>query len=168
MKNVYLLVPSWDCPINNEQTTQHVGIPPGTSIVRFSLVAAQPMRDRPQFGFRLQILWTDQFGKTPIVRENVYSLPKDAWNDDEIAQGLPNSGHAVGSPFGVIPHDVGPFPYEVEESPQINFLEVAKLPAGYDRVFLRYTILGGNNGSPVNVAVVVEALTENWEPLEFA
>ena len=130
-------------------------------------MAAQPMRDRPQFGFRLQMLWTDQFGRTPIVRENVYSLPKDAWNDDEIAQGLPNSGHAVGSPLGVVPHDVGPFPYEVEGAPQINFIEVAKLPAGYDRVFLRYTILGGNNGSPVNVSVVLEALTANWEPLEF-
>ena len=168
MNNAFLLVPSWDCPINVEHTTERIKLPSGSAIARFSLVAAQPMRDRPQFGFRLQMVWTNQLGQNPVVRENLVSFPKAEWSQQEIDDGLPVSAHAVGSPPGIVPHDVGSFAYQVEGAPAINFVEIHKLPAEYDHAFLRYTILGGNNGSPVNVAVVVEGLTENWEPLEFA
>jgi hypothetical protein len=89
--------------------------------------------------------------------------PRDSWAEDEE---IPTSGHAVGSPPGVIPDVPGPFPYVVEQSPALDQVDVAKLPAGYDRVFLRYTLLG-NRGNPVNAAVVFEALDSQEQPLEF-
>jgi hypothetical protein len=78
------------------------------------------------------------------------------------------SSHAVGFAPGVVPHDVGPFAYEVEQAPAVNQSDVETNPEGYPLVFLRYTILGGNNGSPVNVAVVLEAFDSAGNPLEFA
>jgi len=168
LNNAYLLVPSWNCPINIEQVTSPIRLPAAARWVRFSLVTTQPMRDKPRFGARLQIRWTNVFGMQPIYRDPWESPPKDAWTEDEIAQGLPVSGHPVGSPPGIVPHDVGPFAYEVEQAPAVNQVDLQKLPSGYDLAFVSYTILGGNNGSPVNVAVVVEALAADGSPLEFS
>lgn len=168
MNNAYLVVPGYDHPINMEQSSVPVQVPNGTAAVRFSLVAAQPMRDRPQFGARLQIWWTDAQNRTPLKRDLWQSFPKPAWTPEEIEEGLPISSHAVGSPPGIVPHDVGPFPYVVEGAPAVNQGDVLGNPPGYTHVLLRYTILGGNNGSPVNVAVVLEAFDGDGNPLEFA
>lgn len=168
MKNAYLLVPSRDTPINIEQVTVPMAVPAGTAVVRFSLVAAQPMRFRPQFGARLQVWWTDSQNRTPLKRDFWESKPKPHWTDEEVLDGLPVSSHAVGFAPGVVPHDVGPFAYEVEQAPAVNQSDVETNPEGYPLVFLRYTILGGNNGSPVNVAVVLEAFDSAGNPLEFA
>lgn len=167
MNNAFMVVPAFNHPINIEHATTPLPVPPGTAWVRFSLASAQPMRDRPQFGARLQIWWTDSLGRIPIARDLWFSLPRDRWEDIEIQEGLPIASHAVDSPPGIVPHDVGPFAYVVEQAPAVNQADVVKLPAGYDRVFLKYTLLGGNNGSPVNVAVVLEALDASEQPLEF-
>jgi hypothetical protein len=167
MNNGFLLVPAFNHPINIEHSTTPVPVPAGTAWVRFSLVAPQPMRDRPQFGCRLQVWWTDFQNRTPLKRDLWVSYPKNAWSQEEIDEGLPISGHAVDSPPGLVPHDVGPFRYSVEGAPAVNQSDVLDNPAGFPLVFLRYTIFGGNNGSPVNVSVVLEALNQDGQPLEF-
>lgn len=169
MNNAFLVVPGWNCPISIEHTTTPVRVPTGCTDVRFSLVSAQPMRDRPQFGAVLQVWWTDELGRTPVKRDLWKSEPKQSWTPEEIEEGLPISGHAVGEVPGIVPHDVGPFAYEVEGSPAVDSND---RPDGYDRVFLKYTVLGGNNGSPVYLSVVLEAFHADisqgiFTPLEF-
>jgi hypothetical protein len=167
--NAYLVVPGYQCPVNIQHSTTPVVVPEGTTRVQFSLVSTQAMRDRPQFGAEIQIYWTDGNNRTPIKRSLWKSTPRAEWPQIEIDEGLPISGHAVGSPPGIIPHDVGPFDYVCEQSPAVND---GDRPEGCDRAFLRYTILGGNNGSPVYIAVVLEAFVDGdegaWIPLEFA
>jgi len=167
MNNAFLLVPSQNFPINVSQITVPMQLPSAAAAVSFSLVTPQQMQDRPRFGSVLEIFWTSQTGAAPIRRGYWSQPPKDFWAPEEIAEGLPISGHAVGSPPGIVPHDVGPFQYDVEGSPAVNQVDLDKLPAGYDLVYLRYTILGGNNGSPVNVAAVVQAFSADGTPLEF-
>lgn len=167
MKNAILVVPPRDTPINLEQVTVPVAVPAGTAAIRFSLVAAQPMRENSEFGSRLQIWWTDRQRREPIRRDPWESLPKPSWSPEEEKEGLPISGHTVGSPPGVIPYDVGPFAYAVEGSPAVNQIDVADNIEEYPLAFLRYTILGGNRGGPVNVAVVLEAMDADGNPLEF-
>jgi hypothetical protein len=168
MNNGFLLVPGFAHPINIEHSTTPVPVPPGTAWVRFSLVAAQPMRGRPQFGCQLQIWWTDSLNRQPLKRDLWNSYPKDSWSQEEIDSGLPISGHAVDSSPGMVPYDAGPFGYVVEGAPAVNQLNVMENPPGYPLVFLKYTIFGGNNGSAVYVAVVLEALDADGQPLEFA
>lgn len=167
MNNGYLLVPSVDIPINLEQTTLAIPVPVGTQQVRASVVPTNAMRKRPQFGLEVQLFWTDSLGRPPLKRDKYVSYPKQKWSPEEIKEGLPDSGSAVGSPFGVLPHSVGPFPYEVNGAPAVTQINVAELPAGFDRVCVRYTLFGGSNGGPVNVAVVLEAMLADGTPLEF-
>ena len=169
MNNAFLVVPGWNAPVRNEHVTTPVRVPDGCTDVRFSLVSTDEMRKLPQFGQIMQVWWTDANGKTPIKRDLFQNFGKPSWSQDELAEGLPTSGHAVGSAPGVVPHDAGPFAYEVEGSPAVN---ASDRPEGYTHAFLRYTVLGGNNGSPVYVSVVLEAFTNDEAsgssiPLEF-
>lgn len=154
MKNAYLLVPGFQCPVSNVQDSAAYVVPAECNGIRFSVVTYQPTRDRPQFGLILEVWWTDAANRTPVRRGRWESLPRDSWTAEEIADGLPISGHAVGSPPGLVPHDVGPFQFNFEQSPAIQ----CERAEGCDRAFLRYTILGGNNGSPVYISIVAEPL----------
>lgn len=154
MNNAYLVVPGANHNVGIEHPSKAVAVPAGTTDIRFSLVSYQPMRDRPQFGSILQALWTDANGRTPAKAGRWQSLPKDAWEQSEIDDGLPISGHTVGADPGTVPHDVGPFAYEVEGSPAVNGNE---RPDWATHALLKYTLLGGNNGGPVYVSVVLEA-----------
>lgn len=169
MNNGYLVVPGANHPIGIQHTSTAVAVPAGTTDVRFSLVSYQPMRDRPQFGAILQVLWTDATGRTPVKGGRWQSLPKDSWAQEEIDEGLPIAGHAVGSDPGLVPHDVGPFAYVAEGSPAVIGNE---RPEWATHVLLQYMLLGGNNGGAVYVSVVLEAFAVDYvagtnAPLEF-
>lgn len=153
MNNGFIVVPGASHPINIEHTSTAVPVPAGTTDIRFSLVSYQPTRDKPQFGAILQALWTDANGRTPAKAGRWQSLPKDSWEQSEIDEGLPISGHAVGSGPGTVPHDVGPFEFAVEGSPAVNGND---RPEWATHALLKYTLLGGNNGGPVYVSVVLE------------
>ena len=170
MNNGYLIVPGANHPINIEHTSQPVAIPAGTTNIRFTLVSYQPTRDRPQFGCRMFAFWTDDSGRGPARAGIFQSLPRDEWHPIEIGEGLPLAGHAVGEVSGIVPHDVGPFAFVGEQSPAVDG---NNRPEWATHAFVRYTLLGGNNGGPVYVSVVAEAfahdmVTGDTTALEFA
>ena len=170
MNNGYLIVPGTNHPINLEHTCQPVPIPANTTDIRFSLVSYQPTRERPQFGWRMFAFWTDANGRGPAPAGLSYSAPRDEWPQIEIDEGLPKAAHAVGESYGIVPHDVGPFAFEQEQSPTVDGND---RPDWATHAFVRYTLLGGNNGGPVYVSVVAQAFdhdltTGNTTPLEFA
>lgn len=168
MNNGYLVVPGWNCPAQNQQKSALVKLPLGCAHFQWSIVSSEPMRQRSQFGCLLIAYATDDRGLPPIKCDQWVSYPADNWQPGDIADGLPTAGHAVGSPPGVIPHDVGPFEYAVEDSPAVYTIRQGNnADAKYTHAFLEYTILGGNNGSPVYVAVVFEAFDENGQPLSM-
>lgn len=168
MINGYVVVPRWSCPINNQQTTTPIRLPAGCAQFQWSIVSAQPMRERSQFGCDLVSFVTDDRGTATVKADRWVSYPAANWQPEDVADGLPVAGHAVGSPAGVIPHDVGPFAYVVEESPAVYTIRQGpNADPQYTHALLQYTILGGNNGSPVQVAVVLEAFDEHGQPLAW-
>jgi hypothetical protein len=171
MNNAYMVSPGFNHPINTRFSTPPMPVPAGTQVVRFSVVPTQPMRRRPQYGVEGQIGWTDAQNRTPIRRDKLISKPKGAWSEEEQQTGLPDAGHTVGKPLGAVSSSVGPFAYEIEQSPSVSQSDVVTNPAGFTHVFLEYYILGGSNGGPVFVSIVLEAFSidENggWVPLEF-
>ena len=167
MNNGYVVVPDWYCPINNLQQTALVTLPAGCAQFQWSIVSAQPMRERSQFGCDLVSYLTDNVQSDPLKCDRWVSFPRPNWGPGDVEDGLPVAGHAAGSPPGVIPHDVGPFSYVVADSPAVYTIrQGAGEEARYTHAFLRYTILGGNNGSPVRVGVVFEGFDATGQPLE--
>lgn len=169
MKNGYLVVPGRAWPVGVEFPTTPVPVPTGTTNIRFSLVSYQPTRERPQFGGRMQALWTDATSSR-VSRAGVWQLtPRDEWDPIEIAEGLPKAGHETGQPYGIVPHDVGPFEFEPEQSPAVDGND---RPDWATHAFVRYELWGGNNGSEVYVSVTLQAFAEQpggeMVPLEFS
>lgn len=168
MNNGFLLVPGRAWPVGVEFPTTPVPVPAGTTDIRFSLVSYQPTREKPQFGGRMQALWTDETG-IRVARAGIWQLPpRSEWAPVEIAEGLPKAGHQIGQPYGIVPHDVGPFEYNPEQSPAVDGND---RPPWATHAFVRYMLWGGNNGSEVWVSVALEAfgVDVNGEPvpLEF-
>ena len=153
-----MLVTGANHPISIEHTSQPVQVPDGTTDIRFTLVSYQPTRDRPQFGCRMFAFWTDANGKGPARAGIFQSLPRGEWQPIEIEEGLPLAGHAVGEDCGIVPHDVGPFAFVTEQSPCVDGND---RPEWATHAFVRYTLLGGNNGGPVYVSVVAEAFAHD-------
>jgi hypothetical protein len=170
VNNGYMVVTGVNHQIAIQHTCQPVLIPPDATDIRFSLVSYQPTRERPQFGWQMFAFWTDAHGRGPAPAGLSYSAARDEWPQIEIDEGLPKAGHTVGEAYGIVPHDVGPFPFEREQSPSVDGND---RPEWATHAFVRYTLLGGNNGGPVYVSVVAEAFahdlaTGNTTPLEFA
>ena len=169
MNNGYLIVPGANHPISIEHPSAPVAIPAGTTNIRFTLVSFQPTRERPQFGWQMFAFWTDASGSGLAKAGRSYSAARSEWPQIEQDEGLPKAGHAVGEVPGIVPHDVGPFPFVAEQSPSVDG---NNRPEWATHAFVKYTILGGNNGGPVYVSVVAEAFahdmgTGETTPLEF-
>jgi hypothetical protein len=169
MNNGYLLVPGRAWPVGVEFPSAAVLVPEGTTNIRFSLVSYQPTRERPQFGGRMQALWTDAT-KSRLARAGVWQLlPRDAWDPIELAEGLPKAGHEVGQANGIVPHNVGAFEYDPRDSPAVDGND---RPEWATHALVIYELWGGNNGSEVHVSVVAEAFAAQpggeMTPLEFS